>query len=93
MKTIIILVVAAMAFLALPSLAQEQPAEKPAVEAPDTTNEAIEAANARCAQKYGNGWYPGEQRNDGTYPCIPTKATANALSSWGLRPILAHDGV
>jgi len=38
MKTIIILIVAAMAFLVLPSLAQEEPADKPAVEAPDTTN-------------------------------------------------------
>ncbi len=37
MKTIIILVTAAMAVLVLPSLAQDEPADKPAVEAPDTT--------------------------------------------------------
>lgn len=36
MKTIITLVAVAMAFLVLPSLAEDEPADKPAVEAPDT---------------------------------------------------------
>jgi len=46
MKTISILVVAAMALLALPSLAQEEPDEKPAVESPDTTNKHADEHSA-----------------------------------------------
>ena len=40
--------------------------------------EAIEAANADCTQKYGSGSSAGIDLADGSYYCVPGKAAANA---------------
>jgi len=63
---------------AQPVVPEPQTSTVSPVDNPITAGDGKAKADAKCVQKLGNGVYAGEQRNDGSYPCIPSKVWANA---------------